>query len=96
MAMEVAAMVRPEVLAHRIRSIHRVDVADALRACAVPILYLRGDHDRLVPASALHTVLRARPDARVATVRSPHMVLQTQPAACALAIEEFLASVGSA
>ncbi len=85
-------MVRPEVLAHRIRSIHRVNVGDALRACTVPVLYLRGDHDRLVPAFALRAVLRVRPDARVATVRSPHMVLHTQPAACAVAIQEFLES----
>jgi pimeloyl-[acyl-carrier protein] methyl ester esterase len=93
---EAVALVRPEVLAHRIRVVHGVDARDQLASCACPVLYLRGDHDRLVGTSALRSVIRACPSAKVVTVAAPHMVLQTQPEASAVALEAFVQSVRAA
>jgi pimeloyl-[acyl-carrier protein] methyl ester esterase len=46
---EALSQVRPEVLAHRVRSMLAVDVRQELGACPVPILYLRGERDCVVP-----------------------------------------------
>jgi pimeloyl-[acyl-carrier protein] methyl ester esterase len=92
LAAQTVSRVRPQVLAHRVRAVHRVDVAEQLASCPVPVLYLRGQRDWLVPASAMRRVLRACPHAQVVNLSAPHMVLQTQPAAAAAAIRTFVRS----
>jgi pimeloyl-ACP methyl ester carboxylesterase len=46
------AQVSPQAVHERLREIARVDVSAELARVRVPILYLQGSHDRLVPASA--------------------------------------------
>ena len=87
---EAIGAVRPEVLAHRVRSVMRVNVADELMNCPVPILYLRGSRDLVVPGRNLREIQALLPNIRVSTMEAPHMVLQTQPAACARAIADFV------
>ena len=89
---QAVAMVQPDVIAHRIRAVHRVNVADQLGKCPVPALYLRGAKDRLVPQSAMRACLRANPAMQCVTLAAPHMVLQTQPEAAARAIQTFIES----
>ena len=84
-----------EVLADRVRSVFRVDAAAELRSCDVPILYLRGDWDFVVPEHNLKEIAAIVPGLRVEHFSSPHMVLQIQPAAAAKVIGEFVASVCS-
>lgn len=72
--------VEPRVLAARVRELLRVDVAEALARVACPVLYLRGEHDRLVPERAVRDVLRARPSTRVHRLPAPHAILQAAPA----------------
>ncbi len=82
--------VKPEVFATRIREVLAVDVSDQLLQCPVPILYLRGTRDLVVPKHNSSEIAAA---SRVVTVRSidaPHMVLQTRPVEAAAAILEFL------
>jgi pimeloyl-ACP methyl ester carboxylesterase len=81
--------VAPAVLAARVREVLAVDVVEELRTCPVPILYIRGLRDRVVPERSLRLVLRVRPSVQVVRVSAPHLVLQTQPSACAEAICSF-------
>jgi pimeloyl-ACP methyl ester carboxylesterase len=92
---EAMSLVRPEVLAGRLRDVLAVDVRDELAACGVPVLYLRGTKDRVVPSHNLREIRRLRPSVEVAEAPAPHLVLQTQPAAAAAAIAAFLARRGS-
>jgi pimeloyl-ACP methyl ester carboxylesterase len=96
LAVQAVSRVHSSVLAHRVRAVHRVDVEKQLASCPLPVLYLRGQHDRVVPASAMRRVLRACPHAQVVTLPAPHMVLQTQPAAAAAAIQTFVQFCGVA
>jgi pimeloyl-ACP methyl ester carboxylesterase len=90
---EALTNLRPEVLAHRVRAVLKVDVRWALSACRVPILYLRGRRDLLVPPHNLAEILSLNPSAQVATIQAPHEVLQTRPRAAASAIAKFVQSV---
>jgi len=85
--------VRPEVIAHRVRSVVSVNVERELRECPVPILYLQGARDLVVPKRNLREIRKSLPSIQVAVMDAPHMVLQTQPAASAQAIAEFLSNL---
>lgn len=82
--------VRPEVFSHRVREVLRVQVADKLAACPVPILYLRGSRDLVVPGRNLREIRELLPALQAATLDAPHMVLQCQPAAAAQAVAHFV------
>jgi len=84
------AQVQPRVLAHRVRCVLRVDVGASLCACPVPVLYLRGTRDLVVPGWNLSKLRKNCADLQVATIRAPHMVLQTRPLESAAAICSFI------
>jgi pimeloyl-[acyl-carrier protein] methyl ester esterase len=90
---EALTDVRPEVIAHRVRSTLTVNVIAELAACNVPLLYLRGDHDLLVPRQNLREITALRSTVKVAHFPSPHMILQTHPAAAAEAIASFIKTI---
>ncbi len=89
------AAVRPEVLAHRSAEALRVDVRADLARVEVPVLVLAPTRDRLVRTDVAGDVLAIRPDAEIALVDAPHMVLQRCPQASLARIEEFLARPGA-
>jgi len=93
---EALTRVERRVLAHRVRTVMRVDATEELRACPVPVLYLAGEHDWIVPARNLRRILRVRPDVRVARIGSPHMVLQVRPREAAAAIAAFIEALPQA
>lgn len=82
--------VAPEVLTCRIRNVVRVNVAEALTACRLPILYLQGSQDKVVPAWNLDRIQAIRPDVTAVRIPSPHLLLQTQPERAAQAIDDFV------
>ncbi len=90
---EISRIVRPRVIASRVRMVFRVNVAAALISCEVPILYMRCTHDLVVPGRNLQAIQKIRPDIQVATFDSSHMVLQRQPVQSAKAISDFAASL---
>ncbi|HEY2584229.1 MAG TPA: alpha/beta hydrolase [Tepidisphaeraceae bacterium] len=87
---EALAPLRPEVLAHRVRSVLGVDVTKELLARPVPILYLRATRDVIVPAHNAAEIVAMCPSVRVVEIPAPHAVLQTQPAASVAAIVTFV------
>jgi pimeloyl-ACP methyl ester carboxylesterase len=93
---EVQAAVRavaPAVLARRSAEALAVDVRAALARVEVPVLFLAPTRDRLIRRDAHADVSAARPDAEIALVDAPHMVLQRAPHACLERIEGFLAAL---
>jgi len=76
----------PEVMASRLREILRVDVEGLLKDCLVPVTYLRGTKDRLVPARMARRMKALLPSMTVVDVDAPHLVVQTNPRASADAI----------
>ena len=85
------ATVAPAVLASRVRTVLSVDVASQLAVCTMPLLYLRGTHDRLVPNSSVDAVVSAASvPVSVARVDGPHLLLQTAPEAAWQAIRETI------
>jgi pimeloyl-ACP methyl ester carboxylesterase len=81
------------VLASRVKSVLRLDELDALSQCDVPMLYLRGTEDRLVPDAAWRGMSAARP-MTTSHMPGPHMLLQTNPTGAWKATMEFLARQG--
>jgi len=82
--------VRPHVLAARLRMVATLDVRSDLEACTVPILYLAGSQDRMVPRDSANEVATLYPRAVVRTLPAPHLVLQTVPDLAGWEIAEFL------
>ena len=88
------AAVEPAVLARRSAEALAVDARGALARVEVPVLFLAPTLDRLIRRDAHADVRAARPDAEIALVDAPHMVLQRRPHASLVRIEEFLAARG--
>lgn len=89
------AAVSAEVMAHRAAEALRVDAREDFARLEAPVLWLAPSRDRLVRTDAYEEVLDLRPDAEVATIDAPHMVLQRCPHASLARIEEFLAGPGA-
>jgi len=87
-------VVTPAVQAARARAIINVNAEEALSACCVPILYLAGANDRLVPEHNVKRIRTINPRVRVVVLESSHMVLQTAPQEAANVIAQFAAEVG--
>lgn len=75
----------------RLRAIAEVDMKDRLGVIAVPILYLRASHDRIVPKSAGDLVIQIKPETTLVTVQAPHFLLQVGFCEAARAICAFVA-----
>jgi pimeloyl-ACP methyl ester carboxylesterase len=82
--------VRPHVLASRLRMAATLDVRSDLEACTLPILYLAGSQDRLVPRDRTDEVAALYPQTIVRTLPAPHLVLHSEPELAGREISEFL------
>ncbi|HSD36747.1 MAG TPA: alpha/beta hydrolase [Rhodocyclaceae bacterium] len=91
------ALSRPsaEVFAHRVREIVRLDARSILASLALPVLYLQGTRDHVVPAHNLQAILRIKPQVQTRRFDSPHMLLQTRPMLAAKAIADFIAATAN-
>jgi pimeloyl-ACP methyl ester carboxylesterase len=85
--------VAPTVFAQRIREVVRVDVSAELVECPLPILYIQGKQDLVVPAGNFERIRAIKPTVRLTSIPTHHMVLQTQPALAAEAIAVFIREV---
>lgn len=79
----------PDVVAHRARAALEVDESEALRTCALPLLFLQPTSDRLIRPRSTEFVRRLRPDVRIVSIAAPHFLLQLRPIECIRAIEGF-------
>ena len=81
--------VPPGVLAQRLHEVFRADVCRELSELTVPILYLRGTCDRLVPNRAVELIRQTNDHVSIATFEAPHLLLQTCPEEAWAAIAQF-------
>ncbi len=87
---------RSAVLAHRTAITSRVDQRDNLKALEIPVGYIGGTADRIVPAGEHAERIRAlRPDTTVEMLAgAPHMLLQLRPQQCAELIRTLAVQAG--
>jgi len=90
---QVHGGVTPAVMAARARAILRVDVARELSACPVPLFYLSGLNDRVVPSRNLRAILKLRPDVTPVQFEGPHLILQAKPGESAAALLQIANSL---
>ncbi|MDX1915568.1 MAG: alpha/beta hydrolase [Methylophilus sp.] len=84
------ASVKSTVFAHRIREVIAVDVSRELAECQLPILYLQGKRDFVVPRSNLKRIMALNPSVQYSQLEASHMVLQNQPQEAAKVIDMFI------
>jgi pimeloyl-ACP methyl ester carboxylesterase len=87
---EALESVRPDVVAHRVRELARVDVAEDFVSSSTPTLYIAGAHDRLVSARVMKQLRRLRSDMQCCVLDAPHLVLQRAAVEAAAAVNKFL------
>jgi pimeloyl-ACP methyl ester carboxylesterase len=92
---EALATVSAPALRARARAILDIEVTPLLPRIAVPVLYLRGTADRVVPSACSEAILRGVPNARIVDIDGPHFLLQTAPQAAAAAIKNFVTAIST-
>jgi pimeloyl-ACP methyl ester carboxylesterase len=85
--------VRPKVLLARFRAVLGCDVRAELSKITLPILYVMGKEDRLVPASCLEEIQRVNRRTTVAEVSGPHLILQREPLQTAEEVTRFVQGI---
>jgi pimeloyl-ACP methyl ester carboxylesterase len=78
------------VIRHRIGEVLAVDESRRLASIEVPILVLRGRHDRIVPRAATQWLSQTAPGAQLVEIDGPHLLLQSRAAQCAEPTLQFL------
>ncbi len=82
----------PAVLAAGLRLLEGTDLRGRLAALSMPVLFLGGGRDTLVPAAALETAAAGVPRARVEVIEGAgHAPFLSHPEHCAAALEAFFA-----
>lgn len=84
-----------EVLTHRLRSVLTCNVGCELRGVSIPLLYLSGLEDRLVRKLSFEEIKQMKPDALLASIEAPHLILQVKPREAVDAVLRFLRQVRS-
>ncbi|MBI3147722.1 MAG: alpha/beta hydrolase [Betaproteobacteria bacterium] len=91
-ALRVAlASVSPEVLLDRARAALIVDATAALSQVRLPVLYLRGGKDWLIPRAAAELIASLAPQTETLDLLTSHFLLQVQPSQAAEAVKLFAA-----
>jgi pimeloyl-ACP methyl ester carboxylesterase len=82
--------IEPKVLLGRLRAVLACDARGELREVAAPILYIRAEQDRLVPASCLDDIRRIKPQIEAITIAGPHLLFQREPEQTAEIVSRFV------
>lgn len=85
--------VSPITLRSRLEAVINVDYSAKLTNIKVPILYLRGRHDYLVPASASELIFKLAKNVTLIELDSPHLLLQVAHKEAAANVQTFIEKV---
>jgi pimeloyl-ACP methyl ester carboxylesterase len=91
---EARRSVDSAVFAKRAQGTIHCNAREEIRKINVPLLYLQATEDHLVEKSSLEEIRRLHPQTISVFIRAPHLLLQTEPRAAAMAIMEFLVAQG--
>lgn len=86
-------MVKPNVLAQRMRELMTLNVLADLRRVTLPMLCLTPLHEALVDRHCVEQMIAANPSLQVEHVAAPHLLLQEAPKQAADEIDRFLAQL---
>ncbi len=76
---KLPADVCPEVIAARVRATFTVDASAELRSVQVPLMYLGGRWDLVIPRRCSRLIQRLYPGVELRWIDGPHALLQTRP-----------------
>jgi pimeloyl-ACP methyl ester carboxylesterase len=91
--METLHKSHSRVLASRVRTVLALRESDCPAPRGLPVLLIQARQDHLIPWEAQSQLERHFPDARVAWINGPHLLLQTEAHACASAVASFLGEI---
>jgi len=86
--------VLPLVISTRVHEVLLCDKRAELERIAAPILYIRGEQDRLVRARCLAEIIEIRPETVVMSLRAAHLLLQREPRQTAEIVANFFQELG--
>jgi pimeloyl-ACP methyl ester carboxylesterase len=92
---ELFRQVPAAAYAARTRAVLDADVGAYLRHCPVPVMYLAGSNDIVVPRWNARAAQHLRPSMDLVTIDGPHLALRTSPVSAARAVANFMAVDGS-
>ena len=78
------------IVAARVRVILALDAREYVRDCALPVLYIAGSQDRVVPSWNAKEVARELPSTKVVTIDGGHLALYSNPREAVDAIVGFM------
>jgi pimeloyl-[acyl-carrier protein] methyl ester esterase len=90
---QLEKLVKPEIMAHRIRMLNDIDATTDARTLHLPCFYIQASQDRIVPARCVVPFKKYLSGLIVKSVDGPHGILQAQPEKCAEIIMEFVRSL---
>jgi pimeloyl-[acyl-carrier protein] methyl ester esterase len=80
-------------LRRRLRAVLEVDVSAQLKDLSLPILYLQATMDKIIAPSVLTYMQTLSPEMKVEKLVGPHLLLQTKPTECAMAVKVFVSEM---
>jgi pimeloyl-ACP methyl ester carboxylesterase len=88
------AQIPADVIRERVRAVLSADVSAQLSAVRVPVMYLQGTEDRMIPPAAGEYLRQVAPSVEIVRVEGPHFLLQAAPEHCLEKILEFAKRAG--
>lgn len=79
----------------RVAAVMSADVSPLLPSIDIPVLYLRGAYDRVVPRSCSEQIARNIGQSKIVEINAPHFLLQAAPTPAANAVVNFLGSAAA-
>ena len=89
------SLVSEQVLRERMHAVLSVDVSEKLKRLHLPILYLRGIEDRVVPRFAAELICDLAPHTHLVDLAGPHCLLQAVPVEAAVVVGRFSREAGA-
>jgi pimeloyl-ACP methyl ester carboxylesterase len=86
--------VKPNVLAHRVKSVAGIDATRLLADIRIPSYYLQATGDRLIPEKCVEPFVRHIESLKVIKVEGPHMLLQANETECAEILKRLITEFG--
>jgi len=90
---DLMSRLSPAVLSARLKEILRFDALPLIAHCPVPVHYIRPSRDKVIPKGQVGLLEEHCPHVPVTVVPGPHLLLQTNPAAAAEVVLEFLSGL---
>ena len=81
--MDALSTVSPSTIKRRMEIVGDVNLCNSLSKIEIPILYIRASRDRIIPKGKSDEVVSKLVNAEEVIVEGPHLILQSNPKACA-------------